>query len=501
MLLSFILAILPILVLVFLLGVLRISGEKAGSITLLVTFLVAIFGFDLSIQNAFVSFIYGGLKAVLIILLVIVAAIYSYNVLVKTGYIEVLKNLFANISTDKGVQVLLMVWAFGGLLEAMAGFGTAVAIPAAILISLGFNPLFSSVVALIANSVPTAFGAIGIPVIMLGKETDLPTDLLSTNVILQLSILNLILPIIILYLTDSSKKALKRNIGLGLLVGVVTFIGQYIGAKYIGVEFPAIIGALVSMLTIILYAKFVAKPTDSAKNKLDYSTGKYIKAWAVYGFIFLFILLASKLGFKQYLGNLLTSKISVTDQKVVSISWLTHTGILIFLGAFIGGLIQGACPNKLFSIFAETTLKQWKTAITLVSLVGLSTIMVDSSMIKTIAQALAEATGNLYPLFAPTIGCLGTFITGSDTSSNILFGKLQAQVAGQIHADPAWLSAANTTGATGGKIISPQSIIIATSSTGQDGQDGIVMKKALPYAIFYIIIGGLMTYILGLILY
>lgn len=501
MLLSFVLAILPILALIFLLGVMRISGEKAGSITLLVTFIVSIFSFDLSFQGAVLSFAYGSVKAVLIILLVIISAIYSYNVLVKTGYIEVLKNLFANISTDKGIQVLLMVWAFGGLLEAMAGFGTAVAIPAAILISLGFKPLFSSVVSLIANSVPTAFGAIGIPVIMLGKETDLATDILSTNVILQLSILNLILPIVILYLTDSSKKALRSNIFLGLLVGSMTFVGQYIGARYIGVEFPAILGSIVAMLTIILYARITKKAGDATTVKLSYSTDKYIKAWAVYGFIFLFILLASKLGFKQYLTDLYTSKISISTNKPISISWLTHTGILIFLGAFIGGLIQGAKPSNLLRIFANTTIKQWKTAITLISLVGLSTIMVDGHMIKTIAQTLAETTGNFYPLFAPTIGCLGTFITGSDTSSNILFGKLQSQVASQINADPAWLSAANTTGATGGKIISPQSIIIATSSTGQDGQDGVVMKKALPYAIIYIIIGGIMTYVLGLFLY
>ena len=148
-----------------------------------------------------------------------------------------------------------------------------------------------------------------------------------------------------------------------------------------------------------------------------------------------------------------------------TISWLTHAGVLLFLGTFIGGLIQGAKVKELF-IVLWNTVKQLKTA-----------------------------TGSLYPLFAPVIGCLGTFITGSDTSSNILFGKLQASVAGQIHVSPDWLSAANTVGATGGKIISPQSIAIATSAGNQQGKEGEILKAAIPYALAYVVITGIIVYI------
>ena len=178
-----------------------------------------------------------------------------------------------------------------------------------------------------------------------------------------------------------------------------------------------------------------------------------------------------------------------------TISWLTHAGVLLFIGTFIGGLIQGAKVKDLFIVLWNTVKQLKKTFITVICLVGLSTIMDSSGMIAVIATALATATGSLYPLFAPVIGCLGTFITGSDTSSNILFGKLQASVAGQIHVSPDWLSAANTVGATGGKIISPQSIAIATSAGNQQGKEGEILKAAIPYALVYVAITGIIVYI------
>ncbi|MZJ76046.1 L-lactate permease, partial [Enterobacter hormaechei] len=169
--------------------------------------------------------------------------------------------------------------------------------------------------------------------------------------------------------------------------------------------------------------------------------------------------------------------------------------VLLFIGTFIGGLIQGAKVKDLFIVLWNTVKQLKKTFITVICLVGLSTIMDSSGMIAVIATALATATGSLYPLFAPVIGCLGTFITGSDTSSNILFGKLQASVAGQIHVSPDWLSAANTVGATGGKIISPQSIAIATSAGNQQGKEGEILKAAIPYALIYVAITGIIVYI------
>ena len=178
-----------------------------------------------------------------------------------------------------------------------------------------------------------------------------------------------------------------------------------------------------------------------------------------------------------------------------TISWLTHAGVLLFVGTFAGGLIQGATVKELFVVLWKTVKQLEKTFITVICLVSLSTVMDTSGMISVIATALATITGNLYPFFAPIIGCLGTFITGSDTSSNILFGKLQASVAGHIQVSPDWLSAANTVGATGGKIISPQSIAIATSAGNQQGKEGEILKAAIPYALEYVCITGIIVYL------
>lgn len=168
---TLVLAIIPVLLLIVLMAFFKMPGDKSSIISLIVTMLIALFGFSFSADNLFYSFIYGALKAVSPILIIILMAIFSYNVLLKTEKMEIIKQQFASISTDKSIQVLLLTWGFGGLLEAMAGFGTAVAIPAAILISLGFKPIFSATVSLIANSVATAFGAIGTPVLVLAKET------------------------------------------------------------------------------------------------------------------------------------------------------------------------------------------------------------------------------------------------------------------------------------------------------------------------------------------
>jgi lactate permease len=429
-------------------------------------------------------------------------AIYSYNVLVYTKKMEVLKFQFSNISTDKSIQVLLLTWGFGGLLEGMAGFGTAVAIPAAILIGLGYKPLFSALVSLLSNSVPTAFGAVGIPVKAIAIEIG-HTDLqhLGSQVVLQLSPLMIIIPFLIVFLTDSSLKSLPKNIALSLVVGAVSVAVQYFSVIYIGIETPAILGSIASIIVIVIWAKIATKKDDNAALESK-SSKEIMNAWAVYGLILLFIIGTSPLfnSFRTFLQSIAVTPIHLTingSEKTIKIFWLTDGGVLLFLGSVIGGLLQGAKLKELLEVLGKTFLQLKKTYITVTSLIVLSTIMDLSGMIVVLGTAIATATGAFYPLFAPAIGCLGAFLTGSDTSSNILFGKLQAHVADQIGGEPSWFAAANTVGATGGKIISPQSIAIATSACNQQGKEGEIMKKALPYALFYIVVAGLMVYFFG----
>ena len=491
---TLILAIVPVLLLIVLMAFFKMPGDRSSVISLIVTMLIALFGFHFAIDDLACSFLYGALKAVSPILIIIVMAIFSYNVLLKTRKMEIIKQQFTSISTDKSIQVLLLTWGFGGLLEAMAGFGTAVAIPAAILISLGFKPVFSAVVSLIANSVATAFGAIGTPVLVLAKETSLDVQNLSTNVVLQLSVLMFLIPLVLLFLTDPKLKSLPKNLFLALLVGGVSLTSQYMAARYMGAESPAIIGSILSIIVIVIYGKLTA-PKEERARKNPLRTKDILNAWSIYLLILLLIILTSPLfpGLRHTLENNWVTRISlpVGDSTLnYTISWLTHAGVLLFIGTFIGGLIQGAGVKEMFTVLWHTVKQLKKTFITVICLVGLSTIM-----IAVIATALATATGSLYPLFAPVIGCLGTFITGSDTSSNILFGKLQASVAGHINVSPDWLSAANTVGATGGKIISPQSIAIATSASNQQGKEGEILKAAIPYALAYVVITGVIVFI------
>ena len=499
MVMNLVLAIIPVLLLIILMAFFKMSGDKSSVISLVVTMLIAFFGFHFPVNDLLSSFLYGALKAVSPILIIILMAIFSYNVLLKTEKMEIIKQQFSSISTDKSIQVLLLTWGFGGLLEAMAGFGTAVAIPAAILVSLGFKPVFSATVSLIANSVATAFGAIGTPVLVLAKETNLDVLVLSANVVLQLSVLMFLIPFVLLFLTDSKLKSLPKNIFLSLLVGGVSLGSQYIAARYMGAESPAIIGSILSIIVIVAYGKLTASKEEKAR-KSTLKGLEVLNAWSIYLLILFLIVLTSPLfpGLRTTLENNWVTRISlpINDSTMnYTVSWLTHAGVLLFVGTFVGGLIQGAKIWELFAVLWNTVKQLKKTFITVICLVSLSTIMDTAGMISVIATALAVATGSLYPLFAPVIGCLGTFITGSDTSSNILFGKLQANVAGHIQVSPDWLSAANTVGATGGKIISPQSIAIATSAGNQQGKEGEILKSAIPYALAYVLITGVIVYI------
>lgn len=518
-----ILSILPILLLFVLMLGLKMAGHKSAFITLLATLLIAVFapralGFapepylQFGEAGVFWAFIEGVLKATFPILIIILMAIYSYNTLLESGEIEVIKKQFTSLTNDRGIIVLLLVWGFGGLLEGMAGFGTAVAIPAAILIGLGFKPGFSALVSLIANSVPTGFGAVGVPVITLANEVA-PTGAatqeaicdISSKVVMQLSPLMLLLPFVILVLTDRSPKKIVKHLILSLWVGGVSLVVQYLCAHYLGAETPAILGSVAAILAIILYARlFGEKDAESMTEKETFTMSQTLRAWSVYGFILFFIIISGPLvkPVSTFLRANLVSHVPLPiypEGKTFSFGWISNAGLMLFLGTFFGGLVQGVSAKKLIVVLARTVKNLGKTVVTIISLVSIASVMNYAGMILVIANTLAAATGAFYPLFAPLIGAIGTFVTGSDTSSNILFGKLQGSVAAKLnYSDPNWLVAANTAGATGGKIISPQSIAIATASCDMPGRDGEILRSALPYAIGYIIIAGLMVYFGGL---
>ena len=525
-----IVSVIPIILLFVLMMGLKMSGWKSALITLIVTILLAIMVapsmgivperyIGASIYSiTFWSIIEGVLKACFPIILIIICAIFSYNILVETREIDTIKTQFIQLTSDKGLLVLLLTWGFGGVLEGMAGFGTAVAIPAAILIGLGFKPMFSAVICLVANTVAVGFGAVGLPATTLANQvadgTASPEMLseVATFIILQLSLMFFITPFLILMMTDRTK--IMKNICLALFVGCFSIIVQFCCAYFLGPETPAILGSVGAIIAMLIYNKlFIRKEKEEDKvvvEKKKFGMTKTLKAWSVYGLIIFFILISSKIvpPVNELLKSTLVTKF---DMPVVgntfSFGWLSNAGLMIFLGAMIGGLIQGLSFGKLMKMLAKTTINLQKTALTICCLVALAMLMNNTGMTLAIATGLVAVTGVAYPFFAPLIGSIGTFVTGSATSANILFGKLQAAAAGQLGLvndaqffgvngnETNWLAAANCAGSEGGKLLSPQSIAIATAACEMEGQDGDIMRKTLPFAIFWILMNGLMVFL------
>lgn len=459
----------------------------------------------------------GVLKAIFPIVLIIVGAIFSYNILVASGQIDVIKRQFLSLTDNKGILVLIMTWGFGGLLESMAGFGTAVAIPAAILIGLGYKPFFSAFVSLLANTVATGFGAVGVPVTTLcneasatGHASQAMIQEVSTFSIVQLSPLFFLVPFTILMLTE--RTVWKQNIIIALWTGTVSLLVQYFSARFLGAETPAILGSVAAIMALVVAAK-LSKSKNASKAGTFPNAAESLRAWAVYIIILALVLATGVLipAVNHFLRTYAVTQfiIPMTGTEF-KFCWIGNSAVLIFAGSIAGGLIQGLSMKKILTVLSRTVLSLRKTSFTIMALVSLASLMNHCGMIGTVAEGLVLVSGNYYPLFAPMIGAIGTFVTGSDTSSNILFAKLQVSVAqclgmdGDISAGTVsgsqsnWLLASNTSGATGGKMISPQSIAIATAACEIKGEDDGLLLTALPYAVGYVLICGV-TVFLGLL--
>ncbi|MBL4938287.1 lactate permease LctP family transporter [Clostridium sp. YIM B02515] len=504
----FLLALVPIVLLMVSLGVLKIPAHKACTMVLGLVLVLAIVFWKMPILNAFTAALEGVVMAVWPIAIIIIAAIFTYNLALHTKSMDTIKNMLSGITTDKRIQVLILAWGFGGFLEAVAGYGTAVAIPASILAALGFEPIFAAVICLIANTVPTAFGAIGTPVISLAKIANIDVNVLSYYVGLQLVLFIIVVPMVLVLITTKSLKGLKGVMGISLASGISFAIPEVLAAKFMGAELPALLGSVCSMAVTIIIAKRMSNKVKATKgaakeeiaaanSQISFKEG--IIAWIPYILVFVFIILSSQLVPFIYnpLSHIKSSVLVYTgaNAKHYDIKWIATPGTIILIATVLGGLIQGAKVGEIVTVFGKTCKQLTKSTITVISIVAMAKVMDYSGMIKNLAEMLVAITGSFYPLISSVIGALGTFVTGSDTSSNVLFGRLQTEVAASIHVNPVWLAAANTAGATAGKMISPQSIAVATAATGLAGAEGKILNKTLKFCAGYVIILGGLVYI------
>ena len=496
----FAIAMIPVLWLIVSLGVLKMPAHKTCSFTVILTLAIAIICWRMKFIDGITATVEGMAIALWPILLVIVAALFTYNLAVETKTMDVIKKMLSSITTDKRIQVLILAWGFGGFLEAVAGYGTAVAIPASILASLGFNPLFAAVICLLANTVPTAFGALGIPVTTLATVTGLEVVHLSYVTSIELAGFIVLIPFLLVILTEKSIKALKGVVGITLVSGITFAVPQIFIAKYLGADLPALVASICSMACTILMAKAMNKEkVETKEDKIGLKEG--VLAWLPYILLCGLILIASPL--VPSINSLLakaSSNIHIYTGDATSttaFSWINTPGMMILIATFIAGLIQKLKFTYMLDVLKRTIIQLKTSFITIMSIVAISKIMSHSGMTSSISFGLCAITGSFYPLIAPLLGAIGTFVTGSDTSANILFGALQTEAAKSLSIDPYWIAAANTAGATAGKMISPQSIAIATSATGLIGSEGKILSTTVKYCLGYVIILGLIVYFGG----
>jgi len=504
---GFFAAILPILWLLISLGKLKIPAYIASIISLAISIIIGFLYFRMPAGYIIQASIEGFVLALLQIIWVIVAALFVYNITLETGGMDKIKAMLSQLSSDRRIQGLIIAYAFGGFLEAVAGFGTAVAIPAAILITMGFNPMKAAAVCLLANTVPVAFGVLGVPVITLAQVTSLPLDQLSLYTSLQLFPLAVLMPFILVFVITGGIKGIKGVTGVSFISGLVFAVAQT-AALYVSPEIAAVAGSLLSLAAIIIYIKcFPVKnvwlfDTEKLDNKQAVGAVKFadaVKAWVPYILILIFIFGTRFLPSLSFLSEspfVFEKQLYFgTGGKPMKIQLLTSAGTILFISAIIGGVIQGARFKVIVKTLYKTIVQVKLTIVTVLAIVALSKVMGYSGMVDTIANMIASVSGRFYPVIAPLLGAIGTFITGSDTSSNVLFGSMQKQAAAKLGMSREWIAAANASGATAGKMLSPQSIAIATSAAGLKNCEGELLKKTYKYCIVYVIVLGIIIFV------
>ena len=508
----FFIALSPIIWLVVALTILKIAASKACPIALAIALVAALFTHGMTPMHAVESVLEGVALACWPILLVIVAAIFTYNLSMHTRGVDTIKRMLTSMSSDVRVLVLLIGWGFGGFLEGMAGFGTAIAIPAGMLAGIGINPVLSASVCLIANSVPTAYGSIGIPLVTLANVTGIDARTLATFTSLQLAPLTILCPFLMVIVTGKSFKALK-GMALMCLASAVTFlVPEFLVSYTMGPELAVVAGSICSMATIVFIAnrfpvhdeKYLLPPPKKVreKDKRPVTPKEGLIAWLPFILIFFFLLLTSKLvPFIHDPLNLIKTTVPIYTGEggtPYTFTWVATPGVLIFLAAFIGGHVQGAKMGIMLAVLKRTVKNLRSTMVTIITVIATAKVMGYSGMTAEIASVAVAATGTMYPAIAAFIGSVGTFITGSGTSSCVLFGKLQtarAEAIGASETVQAWIAAANATGACAGKMISPQSIAIAVGSIGVGGADGKLLAFAVKFFIPFIIFMGIIVYL------
>jgi len=505
--LSALVAIVPVLFIFWALLIKKMKGYQASLLAIIIAILIAVLIYGMPVKLAFLSTANGALYGLFPICWVVITAVFLFNITVKSGQFEIIKHFMASITPDRRLQTLLIAFSFGAFLEGTAGFGAPVAITAAMLVALGFNPLYASGICLIANTAPVAFGSIGIPITVASQVTSIPEMAISQMTGRTLPFLSLLLPLYLVTIVAGFKKAMEVLPAI-IICGMSFALLQWASSNFMGPSLPDVIGGIGSIICLILLLKwwkpktvwkFSNEPAPVLNTGINYSTGQIVRAWSPFILLTIMVIawglppmkeLLNSVGQVQFefpgLHNAIIDKNGKALPHIYKLNYLSASGTAILFAAVIAIPLVGLSYREGLRVFIAT-LKQLKFAIlTIASVLAFAYIMNDSGITISIAEALT-ATGLLFPFFSPMLGWLGVFITGSDTSSNALFGKLQASTANSLGLDPVVTVSANISGGVVGKMISPSSIAVAATAGDLTGKESMLFRFTVKHSFIMLV--------------
>jgi lactate permease len=556
--LSTALAALPIVLLLVTLAFLEWRAHFAALAGLTSALAVSVLVFGQPLVTAAATAAYGAAYGLLPIGWIVVNAVFLYNLTVETGQFEIVKRSVASLSSDRRIQALLIAFSFGAFIEGASGFGTPVAICSALLMGLGFTPLYAAGLALIANTAPVAFGAIGTPILTLAGVTGLPVAQLSAMAGRQLPFVSVLIPIW-LVVTMSGWRGFRGVWPAVLICGGVFAIVQFAWSNYIGPELVDIAGGLASLGALAAFCR-VWKPSEiwrfaeersapsatagrtTTSTATHDSTAAVVRAWMPWVFLSVAVIIwglppvkalfnGGPAGLSAYQAGKTAPPSSVlsptwdvprlhrmvfrdypveptavdparigdpqyrntrAETARFAVNWLSATGTGILLAALVTAVFLRVPASRVLSIAGMTFRRMRNPLLTISLMMSVGFVTRYGGTDATLGLAFTK-TGVLYPFFSAFLGWLGVALTGSDTSSNVLFGSLQKITAQQLGLNPILITASNSTGGVMGKMIDAQSIVVATASTGQQGQEGRILRFVFWHSVALAAIMGLIV--------
>jgi lactate permease len=500
---SALLAVIPILFIFWALIIKKMKGYLASLLTMIIALIVAILIYRMPVNLALLSGLQGALYGFFPICWIIIAAVFLYNVSVASGQFEIIKSFMGSITNDRRLQALLIAFSFGSFLEGASGLGTPIAITSAMLVGMGFNPIYASGVCLIANTAPVAFGSVGTPIIIASQVSGMPELAISQLVGRTLPFMALFVPFYLIFIMAGFRKSVEVLPAI-LLSGIVFAVVQFVVANYLGPMLPSLLAGLSSIVCLMILFRYWKPKTiwrfsdeheEISVVATKYSTGQIIRAWSPFIIMTATIIawglqpvreaLNSAGDIKFYIPLLHNSIINTDGTPLVikpfDFSYLSNSGTGVLLSAIISLPVIGLSFRQGVRVFIATVKQLRFPIITITSIVGFAYVANNSGISMTIALALA-GTGVLFPFFSPILGWLGVFMTGSDTSSNALFCRLQRSTASTLGIDPLITVSANTTGGVMGKMISPQSIAVGTAAIGLVGKESDLFRFTIKHS-------------------